>query len=838
MDLMRQLLVDASHTSVNHVMKELVHGLSKAAALAQLQEIINAASYYDEQMAELVSAAWELIVSGQLWDQTFESIYELEQIMSFDTAIKPLLQRRTKDQTAKLAVIKHITRRWDKPPSQLLPAEIHPKTWSLSLLRSLRNLADRVKDGEEAVRLIRQQITERQKVEPRGTGSGITIRDIQNIIESFFQATRRGIREASPPELEEQSEDQREEDPEMKGNGHTSGQTRGGFSFGERRHRVISTQGAKGVEGDKDTEGGENRENMETLTDSESQVQDASAAGPAATLRVSALRTRAAAGRAGDNTATSRGMSTQVSVRSKVKATSKCKECDPRCWVFLGTVPTKRIAHEEGMKLLERTAEVHWANFCHRHIRLLAANCAGLYNNEGGKKHVLIRRMGFVLKHRHHLAKVTRQKSTWFRKPERKLGMADRLGPYMWQPSEPEPFDFDAEDIFNRYAGSDDAWAQFQKDGTINIDGFFSYILGPEVFENISEEFDMYKYHLREKQGGKKQMGWMRHMFYSLTQQLVRQDPAYWAIMAAARPDRNWKLISYPYYTKDTTPGEITGFKHFDINVEKFCQSERGINQTQGSLTLDDEDEKNSTLLVKGFWSIIKIWWAEVTRRMAAKNREMPSGHTTNAKHFYTHADEQRFGKLTAVPCKRGAIRITRPDMLHGSTPQADRRRRTVFVWHCGIREDHETLDLEEAERWSELVQCHQGLITPKKSTSGEGFRYGCPPFTFPGVTKLVSTSKVGDAMVGARRWDDPRVLEERNILLGPDAEAAWRRVVEIRARLVEEFLKAWPFVKMAEMRAYGEHSFYRNLGKERPPPHGDDEDTANSVLSSLSSEE
>jgi hypothetical protein len=95
--------------------------------------------------------------------------------MSFDTAIKPLLQRCTKDQTAKLAVIKHITRRWDKPPSQLLPAEIHPKTWSLSLLRSLRNLANRVKDGEEAVRLLWQQITECQKVEPRGTGSSVTI---------------------------------------------------------------------------------------------------------------------------------------------------------------------------------------------------------------------------------------------------------------------------------------------------------------------------------------------------------------------------------------------------------------------------------------------------------------------------------------------------------------------------------------------------------------------------------------------------------------------------------------------------------------------------------------
>ncbi|KAI9765878.1 MAG: hypothetical protein M1839_005294 [Geoglossum umbratile] len=86
MDLMRQLLVDASHTPVDQVVEGLLRGLSKAEALARLQEIINAASYYDEQIAELVSAAWELIISGQLWDQTFESIYELEQIMSFDTA--------------------------------------------------------------------------------------------------------------------------------------------------------------------------------------------------------------------------------------------------------------------------------------------------------------------------------------------------------------------------------------------------------------------------------------------------------------------------------------------------------------------------------------------------------------------------------------------------------------------------------------------------------------------------------------------------------------------------------------------------------------------------------
>jgi hypothetical protein len=94
----------------------------------------------------------------------------------------------------------------------------------------------------------------------------------------------------------------------------------------------------------------------------------------------------------------------------------------------------------------------------------------------------------------------------------------------------------------------------------------------------------------------------------------------------------------------------------------------------------DNQSCYNDATEMNVFWRIIKVWWAEVTRRMAAKNREMPSGHTTNAKHFYIHADEQRFGKLTPVPCNRGAIRITRPDMLHGSTPRADRRRRTVFV--------------------------------------------------------------------------------------------------------------------------------------------------------------
>ncbi|KAI9766266.1 MAG: hypothetical protein M1840_006680 [Geoglossum simile] len=218
--------------------------------------------------------------------------------------------------------------------------------------------------------------------------------------------------------------------------------------------------------------------------------------------------------------------------------------------------------------------------------------------------------------------------------------------------------------------------------------------------------------------------------------------------MVAAWPDRNWRIISYPYYTKDTTIGKSTGFVHLDINVEKFVDSGYGGNIIQGSVSLDDEDENGCTILVPRFHTQIRTWWERVRQR--GLNH---LGHTTNAKITYLPEDKRSFGKLMPVPCKRGAIRITRLEILHGSTSNAIQWRRVVFVWQCGIRDDHEMLDLEEAEQWSDL----------------------------------------------------------------------------------EEFLKAFPFVRTAEIRAYEARSFYQNLGRERPPPEEDA--SGNLVMNKLSSE-
>lgn len=173
----------------------------------------------------------------------------------------------------------------------------------------------------------------------------------------------------------------------------------------------------------------------------------------------------------------------------------------------------------------------------------------------------------------------------------------------------------------------------------------------------------------------------------------------------------------------------------------------RGKNIIQGSLSLDNENKDGCTLLVLGFHHRIHEWWAQVRQW-----RQDSSSYTTNALKTYLPADKKDFGELDLVPCKRRAVRITMPEILHGSTPTAKGIRRTLFNWPTGIRADHWTLDMEEVETWNEVAQCHQSMEALMKSTSGEGFWYGRPLFPFPSVTKLTSTSCVGDALIGARR--------------------------------------------------------------------------------------
>lgn len=61
----------------------------------------------------------------------------------------------------------------------------------------------------------------------------------------------------------------------------------------------------------------------------------------------------------------------------------------------------------------------------------------------------------------------------------------------------------------------------------------------------INMEFDMYLHHQRESNGAPNK-GWLRTIFYSLIQQLVRQEKAYWILYTCLRPDGNVPFLFLP----------------------------------------------------------------------------------------------------------------------------------------------------------------------------------------------------------------------------------------------------------------------------------------------------
>ena len=99
------------------------------------------------------------------------------------------------------------------------------------------------------------------------------------------------------------------------------------------------------------------------------------------------------------------------------------------------------------------------------------------------------------------------------------------------------------------------------------------------------------------------------------------------------RPDKNWRLISYPYYTKYTIDGEYTGFSHLDLNIKDFVESGKGANIVQGGLM---KPAKIAQVSYSGSKSTLTngtpICWH-------AGRAMLVTGETTDCRNLYSPAD-------------------------------------------------------------------------------------------------------------------------------------------------------------------------------------------------------
>jgi hypothetical protein len=404
---------------------------------------------------------------------------------------------------------------------------------------------------------------------------------------------------------------------------------------------------------------------------------------------------------------------------------------------------------------------------------------------------------------------------TWFRVKNRPARPSDALGPYKFAHNADVPeFDFDQSVVLESISpGLKETWL---RDGNLIADVFqWWFTPGCQIGEICLLEFDMYQHHLR-KINGKSNYGWLRNMFYSTGQQLMRQDPLYYMLYAALRPDKAWRLVTYPYYAKFAQPGDNTYFRHLDLNIPTLLSQDRGCNMIQGSVSLDDESEESCTVIVPGMQKKLGEWW----ERCKSRGQETDGFVHRITDRILSAEDLDALGLAwKRVPCRRGEVRVTLPHIPHGQDGPAKLHRRTMLPWMVALQDDLENLEIVEAGSFSELSAAHRDMISPRATPSGLANRYGAIPYRFAAAVEISGLSALSDALVCRRRWDSPAVLRDRDILLGPDRKAAMELVTAIRSKMPAAAVDALHLIREVEMRAFGEKSFFYH--KERHDLHG-----------------
>ena len=189
------------------------------------------------------------------------------------------------------------------------------------------------------------------------------------------------------------------------------------------------------------------------------------------------------------------------------------------------------------------------------------------------------------------------------------------------------------------------------------------------------------------------------------------------------------------------------------------------------------------------------------------------SGTTTDSKKRYLHHDRKKFGQSIPAPCPSSGVRLTRPDIIHGSTSKMPRRRRVLYSWHTAIQTDLKTLEIPGQLTWDEVSNCHLNMVAPTRGVGGEAITHSLPPYRFPAAIAMESVSPLCDTLIGRRNWNDIEVFMERDIILGEDDAAALEYISQIREKLLASYLQAASKLEKIERFVFGVNSFFANNG-------------------------
>jgi hypothetical protein len=429
----------------------------------------------------------------------------------------------------------------------------------------------------------------------------------------------------------------------------------------------------------------------------------------------------------------------------------------------------------------------------------------------------------------------TGSNSGWWRLSDRPWLPADGLGPYRFFHDIIKPIysiDEDTQQMHLDAMMSADEQRIWRSEGSIILSNVFDYWYEPlgayggasgmTLLSIFQDEMAMHEWHQR-RINDRANLGWLRNMYHGLCQQVARQDLSYYRAYIALRPDGHTWLVSYPYYAKHTRDGDGTAFRHVDINIIKALKYGRGINQIQGSVSLDNENDDNCTIIIPGLHkeALARQWLDRMEERGA-----QPSDGFVNkieSKHF-NKSDERVLGtQWRRQPCTAAQVRIAHPLLPHGSTGPATMLRRTILPWYVSVQEDHHVLEIPEAGTWGDLSAAHRDLHIGPCTPSGYSVNYGAIPYRFPCAMSLRLENPIALATVGQQRWDDPWVQKTlSDFIFAPGAAEGMiqQQREEFKRKVVERYRQ---LIHEEKLRYPGERSYFRwkqnGRAWQHPPP-------------------
>lgn len=320
----------------------------------------------------------------------------------------------------------------------------------------------------------------------------------------------------------------------------------------------------------------------------------------------------------------------------------------------------------------------------------------------------------------------------------------------------------------------------------------------------IQKEFDFYEYHQGER-NGQVNKKWLKTMFYSFIQQIIRQDLEYWLLYVCLRSDRNIRLINYFYYAKFVKSEDYTFFKHIDMNVPMYLKSDQGFQIIQKSIFLNDENELNCIEIVSEFHRHIEDCWKKIECRKTCSNDWMHS-----LEKIYIKKNVEIYENFASVSCSRESARMTMSKIFHESTHNIKNiERKTMLSWFVKIRKDDKTLDNEKSDDLLELHVTHKQHIAFALTSSGLINRYDVIFYKFFFSVHLILQSPVNNAIVYKINWNDSIILTQTALLFEVNRSRAKTIIANHRQQTLRAFKTTFKAVQLTKRLHYEMISYY-----------------------------